>query len=151
MATGIPLYFLPWALEVIPPAGNLDQCRMPSVSVHATFRKGKLNLTLGFLHISRTMQIREAAQAQESGRRRRELGQHMHFGRGCIAHCVQRRRPKNGGVYREQQTHPGCKHVPRIGRPGARLVLPESLLSFINGSGRLTNKRLKRELKVKLK
>lgn len=45
----------------------------------------------------------------------------------------------------------GLQRVPRISRPEARLVLQESLLSFINESRRLTNTRLKRELKVKLK
>jgi len=40
--------------------------------------------------------------------------------------------------------------VPRISRAEAQSVLPEMLLSFMNESRRLTNQRMKRELKVKL-
>ncbi len=40
--------------------------------------------------------------------------------------------------------------VPRISRAEAQHVLPEMLLSFMNESRRLTNQRMKRELKVKL-
>ena len=42
-------------------------------------------------------------------------------------------------------------HVPRISRAEAQSVLPESLLSFMNESRRLTNARMKRELKVVLR
>jgi hypothetical protein len=41
--------------------------------------------------------------------------------------------------------------VPRISRAEAQRVLPESLLSFMNESRRLTNQRMKIELKVKLR
>jgi hypothetical protein len=41
--------------------------------------------------------------------------------------------------------------VPRISRKEAQRVLPETLLSFMNESRRLTNRRMKRELKVKLR
>jgi nucleoside-diphosphate-sugar epimerase len=41
--------------------------------------------------------------------------------------------------------------VPRISRAEAQHVLPETLLSFINESRRLTNQRMKQELKVKLR
>jgi nucleoside-diphosphate-sugar epimerase len=41
--------------------------------------------------------------------------------------------------------------VPRISRAEAQRVLPEMLLSFMNESRRLTNRRMKRELKVKLR
>lgn len=44
----------------------------------------------------------------------------------------------------------GLQHVPRISRAEAQHALPESLLSFMNESRRLTNRRLKRELKIKL-
>jgi len=40
--------------------------------------------------------------------------------------------------------------VPRISRAEAQRALPETLLSFMNESRRLTNQRMKRELKVKL-
>ncbi len=41
--------------------------------------------------------------------------------------------------------------VPRISRAEAQRVLPEMLLSFMNESRRLTNQRMKQELKVKLR
>jgi len=44
----------------------------------------------------------------------------------------------------------GLPRVPRISRAEAQRVLPESLLSFMNESRRLTNQRIKRELKVRL-
>jgi nucleoside-diphosphate-sugar epimerase len=44
----------------------------------------------------------------------------------------------------------GLPRVPRINRAEAQCVLPETLLSFMNESRRLTNSRMKRELKVKL-
>jgi len=44
----------------------------------------------------------------------------------------------------------GLPRVPRISRAEAQHVLPEMLLSFMNESRRLTNQRMKRELKVKL-
>jgi len=42
-------------------------------------------------------------------------------------------------------------HVPRISREQAQQTLPKTLLSFINESRRLTNTRMKRELKVMLR
>jgi nucleoside-diphosphate-sugar epimerase len=45
----------------------------------------------------------------------------------------------------------GLPRVPRISRAEAQRVLPESLLSFMNESRRLTNRRMKNELKVKLR
>jgi nucleoside-diphosphate-sugar epimerase len=44
----------------------------------------------------------------------------------------------------------GLSRVPRISRAEAKRVLPETLLSFMNESRRLTNRRMKLELKVKL-
>jgi hypothetical protein len=44
----------------------------------------------------------------------------------------------------------GLPRVPRISRAEAQRVLPEMLLSFMNESRRLTNRRMKRELRVKL-
>jgi nucleoside-diphosphate-sugar epimerase len=41
--------------------------------------------------------------------------------------------------------------VPRFSRAEAQRVLPETLLSFMNESRRLTNRRMKQELKVKLR
>jgi Nucleoside-diphosphate-sugar epimerases len=45
----------------------------------------------------------------------------------------------------------GLPRVARISRAEAQRVLPESLLSFMNESRRLTNQRMKRELKVRLR
>jgi nucleoside-diphosphate-sugar epimerase len=45
----------------------------------------------------------------------------------------------------------GLPRVPRISRAEAQRVLPETLLSFMNESRRLTNQRMKRELKVRLR
>lgn len=45
----------------------------------------------------------------------------------------------------------GLPRIPRISRAEAQRVLPESLLSFMNESRRLTNQRLKSELKVRLR
>jgi nucleoside-diphosphate-sugar epimerase len=45
----------------------------------------------------------------------------------------------------------GAPRVPRVSRAEARRVLPESLLSFMNESRRLTNQRMKKELKVRLR
>ncbi len=44
----------------------------------------------------------------------------------------------------------GLPHVPRISREQAQQTLPKTLLSFINESRRLTNTRMKCELKVML-
>lgn len=44
----------------------------------------------------------------------------------------------------------GLPHVPRISREQAQQTLPKTLLSFINESRRLTNTRMKRELKITL-
>ncbi len=44
----------------------------------------------------------------------------------------------------------GLPHVPRVSRTEAQQVLPPVLLSFMNESRRLTNRRMKKELNVKL-
>ena len=45
----------------------------------------------------------------------------------------------------------GLPHIPRISRAEAQRVMPESLLSFMNESRQLINRRMKSELKVKLR
>jgi len=45
----------------------------------------------------------------------------------------------------------GLPRPQRIGREQARTELPASLLSFMSESRRLTNRRLKQELKLKLR
>ncbi len=42
----------------------------------------------------------------------------------------------------------GLPHVPRISREQAQQTLPKTLLTFMNESRRLTNRRMKRELKI---
>jgi len=44
----------------------------------------------------------------------------------------------------------GLQRVPRISRAEAQRTLPQTLLSFMNESRRLDNRRMKRELRVKL-
>lgn len=44
----------------------------------------------------------------------------------------------------------GLPHVPRVSRAEAQRVLPETLLSFMNESRQLTNRRMKRELHIRL-
>ncbi|WP_239795486.1 SDR family oxidoreductase [Candidatus Nitrotoga arctica] len=44
----------------------------------------------------------------------------------------------------------GLPHAPRISREQAQQTLPKTLLSFMNESRRLTNTRMKRELKIML-
>lgn len=43
------------------------------------------------------------------------------------------------------------RHPPRVTRAKAQRVLPDSLLSFMNESRRLSNERMKKELKVRLR
>jgi len=45
----------------------------------------------------------------------------------------------------------GLRRPPRVTRAKAQRMLPDSLLSFMNESRRLTNERMKNELKVKLR
>jgi hypothetical protein len=45
----------------------------------------------------------------------------------------------------------GLPRVPRVSRAEAQHILSEMMLSFMNESRRLTNQRMKRELKVKLR
>lgn len=45
----------------------------------------------------------------------------------------------------------GLQHPPRVSRADAQRLLPASQLSFANESRRLSNQRMKRELKVKLR
>jgi nucleoside-diphosphate-sugar epimerase len=45
----------------------------------------------------------------------------------------------------------GLRRPPRVTRAKAQRMLPDSLLSFMNESRRLTNERIKKELKVKLR
>ena len=45
----------------------------------------------------------------------------------------------------------GLPRPPRVSREEAARVIPESLLSFMSESRRLVNRRLKRELRVRLR
>lgn len=72
-------------------------------------------------------------------------------GAACrVYHASDDSQLKMGGYLDSVADASGLQRVPRISRAQAQRVLPESLLSFINESRRLTNQRMKRELKVKL-
>lgn len=75
----------------------------------------------------------------------------LKYGAACrVYHASDDSRLKMGEYFDCVADAAGLQRVPRISRAEARRVLPESLLSFINESRRMTNQRMKRELKVKL-
>lgn len=72
-------------------------------------------------------------------------------GRACrVYHASDDSLLKMGDYFDKVADAFGMPRVPRISRAEAQLVLSEMMLSFINESRRLTNQRMKRELKVKL-
>ena len=72
-------------------------------------------------------------------------------GKACrVYHASDDSQLKMGEYFDEVADAFGLPRVPRISRAEAQHVLPEMLLSFMNESRRLTNQRMKRELKVKL-
>ena len=73
-------------------------------------------------------------------------------GAACrVYHASDDSRLKMGEYFDSVADAFGLPRVPRISRAEARRVLPESLLSFMNESRRLTNQRMKKELKVRLR
>ncbi len=73
-------------------------------------------------------------------------------GQACrVYHTSDDSRLKMGEYFDSVADAFGLPRIPRISRAEAQRVLPESLLSFMNESRRLTNQRLKRELKVRLR
>jgi nucleoside-diphosphate-sugar epimerase len=72
-------------------------------------------------------------------------------GRNCrVYHASDDSHLKMGEYFDQVADALRLPRVPRIGRSEAQQVLPESLLSFMNESRRLTNRRMKRELRVSL-
>src|SRR5450759_960242 len=72
-------------------------------------------------------------------------------GKACrVYHASDDSQLKTGEYFDNVADAFGLPRVPRISRAEAQLVLPETLLSFMNESRRLTNQRMKQELKVKL-
>jgi len=72
-------------------------------------------------------------------------------GKSCrIYHASDDSRLKMGEYFDQVADAFGLPHVPRVSRLEAQQVLSPSLLSFMNESRRLTNRRMKAELNVKL-
>ena len=76
----------------------------------------------------------------------------LHRGKACRAYHASDDGPMKTGEYLDAVADAcGLPRLPRVSRAGAQRVLPETLLSFMNESRRLDNRRMKRELKVKLR
>jgi nucleoside-diphosphate-sugar epimerase len=72
-------------------------------------------------------------------------------GKACrVYHASDDSRLKMGEYFDKVADAVGLPRVPRISRADAQKVLSEMMLSFVNESRRLTNQRMKRELKVTL-
>ncbi|HTN94876.1 MAG TPA: SDR family oxidoreductase [Gallionella sp.] len=72
-------------------------------------------------------------------------------GKACrIYHACDDSQLKMGEYFDSVAEAFGLPRVPRVSRAEAQHVLSEMMLSFMNESRRLTNRRMKRELKVKL-
>jgi nucleoside-diphosphate-sugar epimerase len=72
-------------------------------------------------------------------------------GKPCrVYHTSDDSRLKMGEYFDQVADAFGLPHVPRVSRAEAQQVLSASLLSFMNESRRLTNQRMKEELRVKL-
>ncbi len=75
----------------------------------------------------------------------------LRHGKACrVYHASDDSRMKTGEYFDAVADASGLPRPPRISRAEAQRVLPETLLSFMNESRRLTNWRMKRELGVKL-
>lgn len=76
----------------------------------------------------------------------------LRFGSPCrVYHASDDSQLKMGEYFDSVADALGLPRVPRISRAEAQCALPESLLSFMGESRRLDNRRMKRELKVKLR
>ncbi len=75
----------------------------------------------------------------------------LRYGKSCrVYHASDDSHLKMGGYFDSVADAFGLPRVPRISRTEAQRVLSPMMLSFMNESRRLTNQRMKRELKVKL-
>lgn len=76
----------------------------------------------------------------------------LRYGKSCrVYHASDDSHLKMGEYFDSVADAFGLPRVPRVSRAEAQRVLPEALLSFMNESRRLTNQRMKQELKVKLR
>jgi nucleoside-diphosphate-sugar epimerase len=75
----------------------------------------------------------------------------LQLGKACrVYHASDDSQLKMGEYFDRVADAFGLPRVPRVSRAEAQRVLSPMLLSFINESRRLTNQRMKRELRVKL-
>ena len=75
----------------------------------------------------------------------------LQYGKSCrVYHASDDSQLKMGEYFDNVADAFGLPRVPRISRAEAQQVLSEIMLSFMNESRRLTNQRMKQELKVKL-
>ena len=76
----------------------------------------------------------------------------LRYGKACrVYHASDDSRLKMGEYLDAVADAFNLPHLPRVSRTEAQRVLPETLLSFMNESRRLTNQRMKRELRVRLR
>ena len=75
----------------------------------------------------------------------------LRYGKACrVYHASDDSQLKMGGYFDAVADAFGLSRPPRVSRAEAQRVLPETLLSFMNESRRLNNRRMKRELRVRL-
>jgi len=75
----------------------------------------------------------------------------LRYGKACrVYHASDDSQLKMGGYFDAVADAFGLSQPPRVSRAEAQRVLPEMLLSFMNESRRLNNRRMKRELRVRL-
>jgi len=76
----------------------------------------------------------------------------LRYGKSCrVYHASDDSQLKMGEYFDSVADAFGLPHVPHVSRAEAQRVLSPMMLSFMNESRRLTNQRMKRELKVKLR
>jgi nucleoside-diphosphate-sugar epimerase len=75
----------------------------------------------------------------------------LRYGKACrVYHASDDSQLKMGGYFDAVADAFSLPRPPRVSRAEAQRVLPETLLSFMNESRRLNNRRMKRELRVRL-
>ena len=75
----------------------------------------------------------------------------LRYGKACrVYHASDDSQLKMGEYFDAVADASGLPHPPRVSRAEAQRALPETLLSFMNESRRLNNRRMKRELRVRL-
>ncbi|MHB0925540.1 MAG: SDR family oxidoreductase [Gallionellaceae bacterium] len=75
----------------------------------------------------------------------------LRYGKACrVYHVSDDSQLKMGGYFDAVADAFSLPRPPRVSRAEAQRVLPETLLSFMNESRRLNNRRMKRELRVRL-